>query len=109
MPTCPEPRLPPPASTNGVKFFPCCRIASARSRAARRFPQLGDLSDNDAFRARRQCRSDVSETCLDVRAVTERLVARVAAAAERDPRTAGGASKAAVADERDRAFGDAGP
>src|ERR1700682_2023294 len=109
MPTCTAPRLRPPASTNAVKFFPCCRMASARSRAARRFPELGDLSDNDTLRVRRQCRSDVSETCLDVRAVTERLVARMAAAAERDLRTASGASKAVVADERERSFDDAGP
>src|ERR1700687_4581393 len=110
MPTCTAPRLPPPASTNAVKFFPCCRMASARFRAARRrYRALGDLTDNDALRARRECRSDGSETCPQMRAVTERLLARLAAAAERDPRTACGASKAPVADERERPFDDAGP
>src|SRR5712671_1187411 len=109
MPTCTAPRLPPPASTNAVKFFPCCRMASARLRTARRcYRALADPRDNDALRARRQCRSDGSEICLDMRAVTERLLARVAAAAERDPRTACGASTAVVADERERPFDDAG-
>src|SRR5260370_694804 len=75
-------------------------MASARSRAARRrYPGLGDPSDNHGLQARRQRRSAVLETCLDMRAVTERLVAGVAAAAERDPRAAGGAHKGVGTDD----------
>src|SRR2546427_6070839 len=98
MPTCTAPRLPPPASTNAVKFFPYLGMALARSRAARlRYPRLGELSDNRALRARRHCRSEVAETCLDMRPVTERLVGRVPAAAEHEPRAAECGSKPLVA------------
>src|SRR6266446_1429141 len=109
MPTCTAPRLPPPASTNAVEFFPCCGMALTRSRAARpHYSGLGDLSDNRVLRARRQCRSEVAETCLDMRTVAEGLVAGVSAATERDSWTARGANKAVVTDERERPFDDAG-
>ena len=65
MPTCTAPRLPPPASTNAVKFSPSCRMASVRSRAGRpRYPVFCDLCDDYLARALRQCRSAVAETYL---------------------------------------------
>src|SRR5579862_5714111 len=53
IPTCTAPRLPPPASTNAVEFFPCSRMALADlAPPPRRHPVFGGLSGYHALRTR---------------------------------------------------------